>query len=995
MKAIGSRKLKGTILFVLALYTFLGFVILPIILQNVLTKEMTEVLHRKVTIDHVVTNPYALSMAIEGLTIMEEDGSTVLFSCKRIYGNLEIVSLVKRSLVIREIDLLQPFVKVERFPDGGINLLALVPPEAKGKTEPSREAKPPDERTGSAGIPVEVDRFALRGGMVRFTDRVPGEVFETTLHPIEISVRHFRTEKDSRALFSLALATEIAETVKTEGIFSLDPLFVEGTASVGDLFPGKYFPYVRERLAFSWESGKLDVSTGFRYRNGAPAPEAALSGLDVTLKDLSLLERGEDRPFLRLPEFAVRAVDADLIGGNVAVGEIASRDGTFILTRLKDGSLNVSRLVITPEKSAAPSAGSVPPPAKEAGTPKPVPRVLLKTLAVAGWHILLEDRALEAPATIEMRDLRLSGEGLSTVPGEKGKAALAFRDPDVGTFSLEGTLGVDPPAFQGNVLLKQIALYPFQPYVRETLDLLLTGGALSVEGSLGVEKGKGPIPAVTFSGSAGLRDFSCADGKQGEEMLRFKTLDILGIRFGLQPNLLKIGEVRGSDFYTRLAVREDLTANVTDILREEEGEKEDKEAKPAGEGKKEDASKKKDVKPFFETVAVDRMTLDKGRIDFTDRHVKPAFSAHLYDMKGTISGLLSDDASRADVLLKGSYEKVIPLTIEGKINPLGKDLFVDLKVIFENVDLSPLTPYGRKYLGYPIDKGKLFLNLKYHIENRKLDAQNVVLLDQFTLGEPVESPDALKLPVRLAIALLKDRQGKIDLDIPLTGQTDDPQFSIGRLVLKVLGNLIVKAVTAPFALLGSIFGGGGEDLGFVAFTPGAVQVDEEGRKKIDVLAKALYDRPLLKLEITGHADPAADREALRKARLEERIRAAEVKDLAGKGQKATPAARVALDPKQYDQYLGEVYKETVPEGERKKIPEKTLSREEREKIVLAHIEVSGGDLRQLAYERASQVRDLLLATGKVEKERIFLIEPREPGPEGKDGESRVRFSLVN
>ncbi len=992
MKAVGSRKLKGTILFLLALYTFLGFVILPIILQNILTKKMTEVLHRKVIIDQVVTNPYALSMAVKGMTIMEEDGSTVLFSCKRIYGNLEIVSLVKRSLVIREIDLLEPFVKVERFPDGGINLLALVPPEAKGKTEPSREAKPPDERAGSAGIPVEVDRFALHGGRVRFTDRVPGEVFETTLHPIEISVRHFRTEKDSRALFSLALATEIAETVKTEGIFSLDPLFVEGTASVGDLFPGKYFPYVRERLAFSWESGKLDVSTGFRYRNGAPAPEAALSGLDVTLKDLSLLERGEDRPFLRIPEFAVRTVDADLIGGNVAVGEIASRDGTFILKRLKDGSLNVARLVIMPEKSAAPSAGSVPPPAKEAGAPKTVPRMSLKTLAVAGWHILLEDRALEeAPATIEMRDVRLSAEGLSTVPGEKGKAALAFRDPETGTFSVEGTLGIDPLAFHGNLLLKQIVLYPFQPYVQETLDLLLTGGALSVEGSLDVEKGEGPIPAVTFSGSAGLRDFSCAEGKRGEEILRFKTLDILGIRFGLQPNLLKVGEVRGSDFYTRLAVREDLTANVTDILREEEGEKEDKEAKPADEGKKEEASKKKDVKPFFETVAVDRMTLDKGRIDFTDRHVKPAFSAHLYDMTGTISGLLSDNASRADVLLKGSYEKVIPLTIAGKINPLGKDLYVDLKVIFENVDLSPLTPYGRKYLGYPIDKGKLFLNLKYHIENRKLDAQNVVLLDQFTLGEPVESPDALKLPIRLAIALLKDRQGKIDLDIPLTGQTDDPQFSIGRLVLKVLGNLIVKAVTAPFALLGSIFGGG-EELGFVAFAPGAVQVDEEGRKKIDVLAKALYDRPLLKLEITGHADPAADREALRKARLEELIRAAEVKDLAGKGQKAPPAARVALDPKEYDKYLGEVYKETVPEDERKKIPEKTLSREEREKIVLARLEVSGGDLRQLAYERATQIRDLLLATGKVEKERIFLIEPR---PEGKDGESRVRFSLVN
>jgi hypothetical protein len=994
MKAIGSRKLKGAILFFLALYTFLGFVILPILLQRFLEEKMTETLRRKVTIDNVVANPYALSLAIEGLKIMEKDASTVLFSCKRIYGNVEAVSLLKRSLVIREIDLLEPFVRVERFRDGGINLLALVPPEAKGKTEPAGETKPPDEKAGSTGIPVEVDRFALHGGTVRFTDRVPAEVFETTLSPMEVSVRNFRTEKGSRAAFSLSLATEISETLKTEGMFSLDPLFAEGTAAAGGLFPGKYFPYVRERLAFSWEKGNLDVTTRFLYRHGTPSPSASLSGLDVTLKDLSLLERGETRPFLRIPELAVRAVDADLIGGNVAVGEVASRDGTFLLKRLKDGSLNVAHLAATPEKGTTPSGGSAPPPPKDAGAAKSVPSVLLKTLAVEGWRILFEDRGLAAPASLEIRDLRLSGEGLSTSPGEKGKVSLAFRDPEDGTLSVGGTLEINPPVFQGNVLLKRIALYPFQPYVQETLDLLLTGGSLSVEGSLGVEKKKEPLPAVAFSGSVGLRDFSCSDGKRGEEMLRFKTLDILGIRFGLQPNLLKVGEVKGSDFYTRLAIREDLTANVTDILRKEEGAKAGEEAKPAAEGKKEEASKKKEEKPFFETVAIDRVTLDKGRIDFTDRHVKPAFSAHMYDMKGTISGMLSDDASRADVLLKGSYEKVIPLTIEGKINPLGKALYVDLKMVFENVDLSPLTPYGRKYLGYPIDKGKLFLNLKYHIENRKLDAQNVVLLDQFTLGDPVESPDALKLPIRLAIALLKDRQGKIDLDIPLTGQTDDPQFSIGRLVLKVLGNLIVKAVTAPFALLGSIFGGG-EELGFVAFAPGAVQVDEEGQKKIDVLAKALYDRPLLKLEITGHTDPVADREALRKTRLEELIRAAKVRDMAGKGQKAPPSAQVAVDPKEYETYLGEVYRETVPADERKKIPEKTLSRVEREKIVLAHLEVSGGDLRQLAYERASRVRDHILATGKVEKERIFLIEPREPGPEGKDGESRVQFSLVN
>ncbi len=991
MKKETKRTFLRVILFLVALYAFFGFALLPIHVQSLLTKEMKQALQREVTVDHVVTNPFALSMAVEGLRIMEEDGSTVLLSFKRVYGNIQSMSLIRRALVIREIAVVEPFARVERFSDGTVNLQALLPPS------PEKEAGTAKEEEGLKPLPVEVDRFALLGGKVQFTDRVPAGSFETTLHPIDVNVRHFRTVPGSKAEFALAVTTEIAETVTGEGTFSMSPLASDGTVTLADLFPGKYFPYVRDILAFSWETGKVNMSTGFQYRGEETPPGAILSGLAVTLTDLRLLEPGAGRPFVEIPLFAVRAVDADLAKRQITIGEVASSGGALLLKRLKDGSLNVGRLVAMPEPKASESTGTenALPPTENAE--KAVPRVLLAALNLEGYRVVFEDASLEAPATIELLDLRLAAENLSTGSGDKGTVSLAFRDPDKGTFLTDGTLGVDPLDFQARILVEDMALYPFQPYVLENLNLLVTGGSVSLDGTVGVKKESSSPPAVAFAGSIKAKDYSSAEATKGEELLRFQTALVEGLELSLEPNILKIQEVMGSDFYARIVIRPDKSSNLLDVVKEkgDESGPEKTEGKPAKE-KTPEAAAGPVKKPFFETVAIDKVTLDKGRIDFTDLHVSPAFTANLYDMEGTVEGLFSDEKSRADVRLKGTYEKVIPLVIEGQVNPLGEDLFVDLKVIFQNVDLSPLTPYGRKYLGYPIDKGKLFLNLKYHIENNKLDAKNAVLIDQFTLGDPVESPDAVGLPIKLAIALLKDRQGKIDLDIPLSGQTDDPEFSIGGIILKVLGNLIVKAVTAPFALLGAVFGGG-EELGYVEFLPGETDLDEEARKKLETLARALYDRPLLKLEITGHVNPEQDGRALREARLEDRIKAEKVKDLAEKGRKPPADGILRVEPEEYERFLKTVYRETVPAEKRKGVDEKALSEAERKKMVLDHLEITDGDLRKLAYDRAANVRDFLLSGGQVEKERLFLMEPRELVPQEKSGvrESRVEFSLKN
>ena len=203
---------------------------------------------------------------------------------------------------------------------------------------------------------------------------------------------------------------------------------------------------------------------------------------------------------------------------------------------------------------------------------------------------------------------------------------------------------------------------------------------------------------------------------------------------------------------------------------------------------------------------------------------------------------------------------------------------MDLKASFKDMELSSAAPYFDKYIGYTVEKGKLSFDVQYLIEKRKLDSKNTIFVDQLTLGNRVESPDATKLPVKLAIALLKDRSGQIKLDIPVTGSLDDPQFSIWRIVLKVIMNLLTKAATAPFALIGSLFGGG-EDLGYVEFDYGSTTSTDANLKKVDDLAKALQDRPSLNLDITGHVDMERDRESLKQYLLQKKVKAQKLKDL--------------------------------------------------------------------------------------------------------------------
>jgi outer membrane protein OmpA-like peptidoglycan-associated protein len=310
--------------------------------------------------------------------------------------------------------------------------------------------------------------------------------------------------------------------------------------------------------------------------------------------------------------------------------------------------------------------------------------------------------------------------------------------------------------------------------------------------------------------------------------------------------------------------------------------------------------------------------------------------------------------------------------------------------------MSPFTPYSVKYVGYGIEKGKLSFNVKYKLENRKLEAQNQIILNQLTFGERVESPTATKLPVLLAVALLKDRNGVIDVNLPVSGSLDDPQFSVGGIVLRLVINMITRAVTAPFTLIASMFGSGGsgEELSFVEFDYGSAALSGAAEAKIKTLATAMNNRPALKLEISARVDPVNDMEGLRKLTLERKLKAQKLKELARRGAAPASVDEVQIGAEEYERYLKAAYGvETFPKPRNVIGLAKDLPRAEMEALMLKHIQLSDDDLRDLAQRRADTVRDRLFSTGQIGSDRVFMVAAKTGAADGKAKSSRVDFSL--
>ncbi len=957
---------------------------------------------------------YAGKIALRDVKVTEGGGGDLL-AFPLFDVDVASSDFMARNVALSRVLLQSPAVFVRRDRSGALNVQSPVgaaPAEERAAKEP-----PPAKEKEAAGAAwtVTADSVRIAGGKAEFRDLAASAPFRTVLDPVNLEVRHFTNARDGKTQADFSLRTEAGETVAIKGTFSVDPPASEGAVAVGGVRLRKYAPYYAKRVLFTVEDGTLDVRTQYAAERAGKEFGAVLSGLETTLKSLRLRKAGEKEDFLSIPAFSVGDVRVDSARREAVVGNVASRGAKAAIVRPAGQTWNVASLFPAPSPAVAATGATAPDAAarREKGKERPW-QVRLGRIDIDRYDVRFEDRATPDPVSLDLRAIALKAENLSTKKGASGRAAVSLRVGGKGTVSARGTVTIDPVGANLAVAVKEFDIVPLQPYFTGKVKILVTGGRASAEGKLSVASpGKGGLK-IAYAGSAGLSGFSSVDKAFSNDFLKWDSLSLTGIDAGYNPTRVTIEGIALSDFYSRLIVERDGTFNVQGIV--EKGAPaaapdnaagartaaadaprgvpaadpaDDNAARTAGTGAAPEAAE------ATVPVSIGVVTLHGGTVNFSDRFIKPAFSATMVDIGGRVSGLTSAAGQTADMDLRGRLGSDAPLEISGKINPLSSDLFVDATVAFKDIDLSPMTPYAGKYLGYAIQKGKLTLSLRYLIVKKKLDATNKVFVDQFTLGERVESPDATKLPVSLAIALLKDRNGEIKLDVPVSGYIDDPKFSVFRIVIKVLVNLLVKAATSPFALLGAIFGGG-EELSYLEFDPGSFHVDAAGEAKLSSLAKMMYERPALKVEIEGHVDAGKDPEGLRRWLFQRKVKAQKLKAMTKKGEPPIPVDNVVVSPEEYPAYLKAAYKvEKFPKPRNFLGFAKDLPGPEMEKLMLTHIEVKPDDLRELAQERSQAAKELLLKSGKVQPERVFLVEPKSLAPEKKEKvrDSRVDFRI--
>ncbi len=947
---------------------------------------------------------------LDRLVLQDRDGGPVASVAEVALEFADVQPLIGRWQFTR-LRLAQPEIDLVRLKDGSLNVLGLLPP-AEAAQAPAKVAadqnddKQADKQADSAPVedaeadegaaPDKVDfllaLMRIRDGVIRFEDRTLAEPFSARIEAINLDMRDLATEGQVPAEIRLDYVSDAGEKFMHEDVLRLAPFEYAGNLQFESIRLPRYAPYLAAALPGAQISaGSLSGSTRYRVildEQGAPAIQVDAETL--ALRDFALLLKGAKSPAVKVPELDVKAATVDLGTQRVRVAGVEARGAAVSLVRLKNGDIDLMKALLPPAPARKPSVRPAP---KPPAAPEWV--VAVDKLALKAASVRFDDRSVGRPVVTAVDGIDFELDGFSTEKGTPLQIKLDSRLNKRGKVAASGPLTLEPLKADLRLDLRTVDLLPFQPYVLAQTKIAISRGNLSTQGRLNLSTGRRGQLLGRFAGDVAMANFASVDRLNATDFVRFRTLRVGGINARLEPFSLGVKRVLLDDFYTRLILDDEGRLNVREIGGAGGEPPKAAAAKAPAPTEAPAAGSARSVEVAAPTtppppIRIDRVEIKRGNVAFSDRFVRPNYDANLTDMAGTLVGFSTAQDTIAKLDLKGKVDKTAPLSITGELNPFRQDAHLDILAKVNDFELTGLSSYSGKYVGYGISRGKLSAELNYKIEERKLTATNQIFLDQLTFGDKVDSPDAVNLPVQLAVSLLKNSRGEIDLRLPVSGTLDDPEFSVFGLVVKMLFNLIGKAITSPFALLGSALGGG-EELSQLELAPGVARAGEAQQDKLKTLAQALIDRPALKLDITGRADPATDLDGLRQVALDNAVRAQKLKAMIARGQDAPSLEDIEVGADEYPALLEKAYKAADFKKPRNFIGlTKSIPVADMEALMRANVKAGDAELRLLAQQRAQAVREWLVGEGAVPGERVFVLEPKvEAASEG----GQVQFSL--
>ncbi|MBJ9749057.1 DUF748 domain-containing protein [Burkholderia cepacia] len=957
--------------------------------------------------------------------------SAPLFAARGVHVAAASLEPLRNALHFDEIRIDQPVVDLSRDKQGVLNVekLAAQPAAASSAAEgkpaaPGAAAASAAAVAAASGAKVEaaataappldltIRHFAIDGGTVNVDDRVPATPTALSLTKLAATLDGFSMQGKTPAKYTLSTSLSRGGDVTAEGTFNLAEKQADSKLTVAALALPALQPYLGEATRARVLDGTLGATVNAKADWGKTPLAAQVADSTVSLKSLKIATPDAKAPAIVLPDASAKIAKVDVAARTAEIASVDASGLALDVQRLKDGRIDLAAL-------AEPAQASVPKRtvARKAEAAAPSWHYRIDALNVKDSSANFTDLSTPRPVKLAIKPLDLSVQKISDDMSKPLPVQLKATLNRKGSLNVTGDVTAQPLKLGLKINGNRLDAAAFEPYFGSALNATIASALLNAQGNLTFAQVK-DAPRATYRGDVALVDVRMLDKATSDPFAGWRSLALTNLKANYDEKGTDVDAARVtfSNFYGRVLLDAQGRLNLKDVVAKETGPAQSLtrdaskgEPVPLSPGVTPPAAAQQASAPTAASATVvvkaaqppqnpvrmhfGELLLQNGRVTYTDNFIKPNYTANLVAIKGTVGAFGTDSTTSAPVDVAANLAGNGPISIKGSVNPLIEKPALDLTATAHDIELTNLTPYSAKYAGYPITKGKLNVDLHYELANDQLKANNHIFIDQLTFGDHVENDTATKLPVKLAISLLKNTRGQIDVNLPVSGSLSNPEFSVGGLIWRAVLNLIAKAVTSPFSLLAHAFGSGGEDLGYVEFAPGSYQLDDAQQKKLDTVVKMLTEKPSIRLDLIGRVDPAKDTSGLGDAYVERLVRQQKLKDVIGQGESIDPMS-VKVEPAEYSKYLTRAYKAADFKKPRNLIGlQKTLPDADMKKALAEHAPADDNALRALAQQRAQAVRQYL--EGKIDSSRVFVVAPKldAKGIDDKGATTRVDFGL--
>lgn len=836
------------LIFLPLLYTLSGFVILPWWARTQLPSLLKEKVGISVSIENVLFNPFTFELHLNNFALQDKAGNNAA-SLEHLYVNYEPSYLFKKEFFVKSLLLEKPFVDLKIDSKGSLSLLSLFPATP---STPENNATTDD----SLVMPFTIEHIDIQNAKTNFTDERPSEPFKLEIGPMNYVVNNLSFHKDDLSIHALKIALQNEEKITVASSASIEPLKFYGELNITHLPLPSFWKYALPTIPAHLSEGDLSLRVPFLIDLSKEKPLVTLEKASASLENIRFVDT-EKKTIINVPSLKLDTIDFDLQTSKVTIDK-ASMTKPFVDVKLeKNYQLNLIRLFVpansTPTKQQAPAS------AKDTSQNNEW-KFALKTLEINDAAIDVMDQNVKSTVT-RLEPLKLTAQNITQDMNSAITYELNSTVDKTAQINLKGSVIPSAAKIALELQTKALSLSKAQPYLVPFTTLILKEGLLNLNSK--IQATFGDKPNIKLESTVELNKLSVLD-RFKKPIIAWDKLDVDGVVFSTTPSSLQVKKIDLIKPYLNLDIKKDKSTNFSNIIKPSKTPP----PPPTKVVKGKQPPKEEEMALLIGTV-----TMKQGSANFKDASLPIPFATFVNQLKGNFTTLDTKNTKPSVLKLEGKVDKYGYAKIEGSVLPFDFKNRANLKILFKNIDMPSLTPYSGKFVGYAIKEGKLSMDLNYKIKKGLMEGDNKINLDSLTLGDKIESEEATNLPLGLAIAILKDSKGQIDIDLPVSGDLNDPEFRYGSIIWRAIGNLIGSVVTSPFKLLGSILGIETENLKSIDFAAGEYALIDSEEEKMEQYKQILEKRSELKLLITPSFNEALDTKALQEQNVTAQIEA--------------------------------------------------------------------------------------------------------------------------